>query len=197
MPSFAKGIALLLVSLSILHPVAGDVSPRAENQHDCGNDHQCLLHKPGPEHFGFLLPRAFSVLDVFGPVEVFQALSRQTHLKLSLLSRTLEPARTEPVSGAMNPFNSSFFPAVMPTHTYEDDPPIDVLVIPGGLAARSPDLGPEIEYIRKVFPRLQYLITICTGAGIAAQSGVLDGHRATTNKAAWDQITAMGPNVKW
>ncbi len=97
----------------------------------------------------------------------------------------------------MNKFNSSFFPTVVPTHTYADNPPIDVLLVPGGAASRSPDLGPEIEYIRKIFPRLKYLITICTGAGIAAQAGVLDGYRATTNKAAWNTMVAMGPKVKW
>ncbi|SPQ27683.1 b2707364-5b90-458d-a729-c6cb5d7aed9b [Thermothielavioides terrestris] len=153
--------------------------------------------KQGPVRYGFLLPRAFDVMDVFAPLDILQALSRQTHLELAMLGRTLEPVSTAPVSAAMNRFNSSFFPSVVPTHTYDDDPPLDVLIVPGGAAARSPDLGPELAYIRKVFPKLQYLITICTGAGIAAQSGVLDGHRATTNKAAWSTITPMGPNVKW
>jgi putative intracellular protease/amidase len=142
-----------------------------------------------------MLPRAFSVMDVFGPLELFQALSRQTYLDLVLLSRTLDPATTEPEH--MKHGNSSFFPTVNPTHTYANAPPIDVLVVPGGMGSRSPDLGPEIEYIQKVFPDLKYLITICTGSGIAAQAGVLDGHRATTNKAAWESMTAKGPNVKW
>lgn len=137
------------------------------------------------------------MLDVFGPLEIFQALARQTHLELSLLGRTLGPISTTPLSAAMNKFNSSFYPAVVATHTYADNPPIDVLVIPGGAASRNPDLGPEKEYIRTVFPKLEYLITICTGAGIAAQSGVLDGHRATTNKAAWNTMVPMGPKVKW
>jgi transcriptional regulator GlxA family with amidase domain len=97
----------------------------------------------------------------------------------------------------MNRFNSSFWPSFVPTDTYADNPPIQVLLIPGGAAARSPDLGPELEYIRKVTPSLQYLITICTGAGIAAQAGVLDGHRATTNKRAWNEMIPRGPNVKW
>lgn len=153
--------------------------------------------KDGPRHYGFLLPPSFSVLDVFGPLEIFQALSRQTYLELSLLGRTLDPVSTKPFNPATNKFNSSFFPTVPPTHSYADNPPIDVLVIPGGAAARNPDLKPEIEYIKKVFPQLKYLVTICTGAGIAAQSGVLDGHRATTNKAAWNTIMPMGPNVKW
>ena len=185
------GLTLLLYSLSLINTAAGGpLSQGADNR---------IATPPqlGPRRIGVLLPRAFSVLDVFGPLEILQALSRQTQLELSLLGRTLDPATTEPVSAAMNKFNSSFFPAVVATHTYADNPPIDVLIIPGGAAARSPDLGPEIEYIRKVFPRLEYLITICTGAGIAAQAGVLDGHRATTNKAAWDSMVAMGPKVKW
>lgn len=164
---------------------------------DNNNNNNVGPPQPPPRHFGVMLPRAFSVLDVFGPVEVFQALSRFTQLELSMVARTREPVTTALVNGSMNRFNSSFASSVVPTHAFDDDPPIDVLIVPGGAAARSPDLAPEVEYIRRVFPRLQYLITICTGAGIAAQSGVLDGHRATTNKAAWETMRAMGPEVKW
>lgn len=137
------------------------------------------------------------MVDVFGPLEVLQNLAFETHLELALLARTLEPVTTEPSYAGMNKHNSSFWPRVLPTHTFADSPALDVLVVPGGLAARSPDLDPELAYIRDVFPSLQYLITICTGAGIAAKAGVLDGYRATTNKAAWEETTAMGPNVKW
>ncbi|KAK4122595.1 class I glutamine amidotransferase-like protein [Parathielavia appendiculata] len=186
-------ITSLTVVMSLISPAAGaSVHSRTEDK-SCGSG----MYKSPPRHFGFLLPRAFSVLDVFGPLEVFQALARQTKLDLSMLSRTMDPAKTETIHAAMNRFNSSFFPQVVVTHTYADKPPIDVLVVPGGAAARSPDLGPELEYIRKAFPKLKYLITICTGAGIAAQSGVMDGYRATTNKQAWKQMTAMGPKVKW
>ncbi len=183
-------LTLLLCSLFIDPAAGGLLCQGADNS-------TAAPPKLNPRRIGVLLPRAFSVLDVFGPLEILQALSRQTQLELSLLGRTLDPATTQPVSAAMNRFNSSFFPTVVPTHTYADNPPIDVLIIPGGAAARSPDLGPEIEYIKKVFPSLEYLVTICTGAGIAAQAGVLDGHRATTNKAAWDTMVAMGPKVKW
>ncbi|KAL2160091.1 hypothetical protein VTH06DRAFT_1746 [Thermothelomyces fergusii] len=184
----SRSLAVLLFSLSLIaSSAAGVIPPRGEGQ----------LSEPSPSRFGFLLPRAFDMVDVFGPLEVLQMLAQETHLELALLARTLEPVTTEPVHPAMNPFNSSFWPRVVPTHTFADAPPLDVLFVPGGLASRSPDLGPEIAYIRDVFPSLRYLITICTGAGIAAQAGVLDGYRATTNKAAWNIITPMGPNVKW
>ncbi|AEO61577.1 hypothetical protein MYCTH_2070906 [Thermothelomyces thermophilus ATCC 42464] len=190
----SKSLAVLLFSLSLItSSAAGIIPPRIESQsRENGNP-----SKPSPRRFGFVLPRAFDAVDIFGPIEILQALSRQTHLELALLGRTLEPVTTEPANAAMNKFNSSFWPRIVPTHTFADSPALDVLFVPGGAAARSPDLGPEIAYVRDVFPSLRYLITICTGAGIAAQAGVLDGHRATTNKAAWDEITAMGPNVKW
>ncbi|KAL1839765.1 hypothetical protein VTJ49DRAFT_1188 [Mycothermus thermophilus] len=178
----------LLLSLSLLSTAAGGPLPTYLGPSQ---------PQQPPQRIGFLLPRAFSVLDVFGPLEVFQALSRQTHLELSLLSRDGAPASTAPVNPAMNRFNSSFFPAVVATHSVADPPELDVLIVPGGMGARSPDLEAEVEFIRSVFGKLEYLITICTGAGIAAQAGVLDGRRATTNKAAWGSITAMGPNVKW
>jgi len=194
------------------------------------NDDNHPTPKP-PVHFAVLLPRGFSALDVFGPLEVFQALSRtgpnSPQLRLSFLARSLnEPVTTEPpfqvIPNNLSPKNNdnsdpylhpkstdnstSTFPLpprgfharLLPTHTYSVPPQsIDVLLVPGGAAARSPDLGTEIEFIRAVFPKLQYLITICTGAGIAAQAGVLDGRRATTNKAAWGVITAMGREVRW
>ncbi|KAK4101404.1 class I glutamine amidotransferase-like protein [Parathielavia hyrcaniae] len=191
LPSPKLLVTSLALVASLISPATGSsVHHRSEGK-SCGPD------KSPPRHFGFLLPRAYSVMDVFGPLEVFQFLARQTKLDLYMLYRTMDPAKTEPLHAAMNRFNSSFWPAVATTHTYADNPPIDVLVIPGGAASRSPDLGPEIEYIKKVFPKLKYLITICTGAGIGAQSGVMDGYRATTNKQAWNQMTAMGPKVKW
>jgi transcriptional regulator GlxA family with amidase domain len=58
-------------------------------------------------------------------------------------------------------------------------------------------LNATIDFVRTTYPNLQYLITICTGAGIAARAGVLDGRKATTNKAAWNATVALGPNVNW
>ncbi|KAF7373021.1 Class I glutamine amidotransferase-like protein [Mycena sanguinolenta] len=54
-----------------------------------------------------------------------------------------------------------------------------------------------ITFIRNIFPSLKYLITVCTGAGLAARAGVLDGRNATTNKAEWAKTIALGPKTNW
>ena len=69
-----------------------------------------------------------------------------------------------------------------------------MLLIPGGFGAGpylppdykvwDPAVQPYVDYVAGVFPKLQYLFTICTGSGIAARAGVLDGHKATTNKTS-------------
>lgn len=61
----------------------------------------------------------------------------------------------------------------------------------------SPEILAAVEFIRAVYPSLSPLITVCTGSGLAARAGVLDGKRATTNKMAWSEITALGPRVAW
>lgn len=85
-----------------------------------------------------------------------------------------------------------------PTHSYSNPPKdIEVLLVPGGPAANFGNVDIVINYVQDTFPNLKYLLTTCTGAGIAARAGVLDGKRATTNKKAWSIITPMGPQVQW
>ncbi|KAI0722556.1 ThiJ/PfpI family protein [Earliella scabrosa] len=96
-------------------------------------------------------------------------------------------------------FGSNFGITVQPTHTFADPPPdLEVLIVPGGLGAHeAADAEPMIEFVKRVYPKLKYLITVCNGASIPARAGVLDGKRATTNKALWKAITSMSPNVQW
>jgi transcriptional regulator GlxA family with amidase domain len=139
----------------------------------------------------------FQALDVFGPLDALNILSWQHKMNLSLIADTLEPVSTKAVSATMNRFNSSFGESVLPTHTFATAPPLDVLIVPGGVGTRSPNITSAIAFVKAQHPRLKYLITVCTGAGIAARAGVLDGKRATTNKRSWAQTVALGPKVHW
>ncbi|KAK4097134.1 DJ-1/PfpI family protein [Parathielavia hyrcaniae] len=151
-----------------------------------------------PVKFGMVLFRAFEPLDVFGPIQALFMLSRIRRLELSLIAETLDVVTTQPVVAAMNPMNSNVFPMLPPSHTLETAPTdLDVLIIPGGLGTRSPLINATIEYITQTYPKVQYLITVCTGSALAARAGVLDGRQATTNKASWSSTVLYGPKTKW
>lgn len=151
-----------------------------------------------PRRYGVLLFPAFQALDVFGPLDALNLLSFTTQLNLSIIARTLDPVTTKPQSPAMLAIGSNFGQSVLPTHTFDNAPEdIEVLIVPGGVGTRSPDLSPEINFIKQRYPKLKHLLSVCTGAGLLARAGVLDGKRATTNKKAWAETTALGPNVNW
>ncbi|KAK2004518.1 DJ-1/PfpI family protein [Colletotrichum falcatum] len=151
-----------------------------------------------PRNFGIIVYRAYELLDVFGPLSVLGTLAKMHQMNLYMISETMGPVTVEPVAAAMNSRNSSFFPVVLSTHTYATAPKdLDVLIVPGGLWTRSPNLNSTIAYIRATYPGLRYLVSICTGAGVVARAGVLDGRRATTNKASWASTVEWGPRTEW
>jgi putative intracellular protease/amidase len=59
------------------------------------------------------------------------------------------------------------------------------------------ELEDAVDYIREVYPSLQYIVSVCTGSTLLARAGILDGKRATTNKKNWTWAVATGPKVKW
>ncbi|KID91119.1 ThiJ/PfpI family protein [Metarhizium guizhouense ARSEF 977] len=111
----------------------------------------------------------------------------------------MAPVWMRPPLPGLNKAGSNFTASFNPTHTFDNPPDdIEILLVPGGLGMRRGNSSePVVDFVRKTYPKVKYLLTTCTGAGVAARAGVLDGKRATTNKAAWNEIVKMGPNVKW
>lgn len=153
--------------------------------------------KKTPVHYGCVIFPGFQALDVFGPLDALNVLSWTHNITLSLISKTLDPVSTVVRNPKYNRVNSTFGESVVPTATFATAPPLDVLLVPGGIGTRAPDLEEEIAFIRDTYPKLHSLITVCTGAGLAARAGILDGRKATTNKFAWAETTKLGPRVHW
>ena len=139
----------------------------------------------------------FELLDTFGPLEALFGLSGVHKIDLCVVAATLDPVYSGTSNPLMNRAGSRFGVTVVPTHTHDSVPDLDVLLIPGGIGVVEETGKPTIEFVKKTYPKLKYLITVCNGASIAAMAGVLDGKRATTNKAVWKSATSVGPNVKW
>jgi len=156
-----------------------------------------LSARQPPTNFGVLIFPAFQALDVFGPLDVFNTLSMTRSLNLAVISAKLDPVTTW---HSMPNLTGNFGESIVPTHTLDNPPSnLEVLLVPGGVGTFFSDeeLNPYINFIKKTYPKLRYLITVCTGSALAARSGVLDGRRATGNKQSWDWVVAQGPKVRW
>lgn len=73
-----------------------------------------------------------------------------------------------------------------------------VLLIPGGMGTRT--LVHEaafIDQLHAVALNAAFVLTVCTGSALLAQTGLLDGRSATSNKLAFDWVQSVGPGVNW
>lgn len=131
----------------------------------------------------------FQALDVFGPLDALNWMSKKRPLSLSLLHTSLEPVNTLTASAA-SATPGRIGQSLVPTHTYADAPDdIEILLVPGGMGTRDPDNVAAVrDFIRERFPKLRYLLTVCTGSAVAAQAGVLDGREATSNKLSFGWV---------
>ncbi|KAF9014763.1 class I glutamine amidotransferase-like protein [Hymenopellis radicata] len=149
-----------------------------------------------PLNYGVVVFPGFQALDVFGPLDALNNFSFSNNIQLSIVAPSLDPVSTETHLNV----NATCAQSIVPTHTF-DNPPgnLDVLIVPGGFGCHNndPSTLAIVDYVKAAYPSLKYLITVCTGATIAARTGVLDGRRATSNKMHWEWTTSQGPKVKW
>jgi transcriptional regulator GlxA family with amidase domain len=70
-------------------------------------------------------------------------------------------------------------------------------VIPGGYGTR-PLLKHKllIEWIKDQATRVEWLLSVCTGALLLAQAGVLKNCRATTHHTAFEQLNELSPTTE-
>jgi transcriptional regulator GlxA family with amidase domain len=85
---------------------------------------------------------------------------------------------------------------VVPETTWDELGDVDVLVYPGGRGTRA-QLGDEKARarLRKLKERGTLMTSVCTGALVYADAGLLDGQPATTYWSAFDELLALGREI--
>ena len=127
---------------------------------------------------GLLIFPDITQLDMTGPYEVF---TKFPQARVHLLWKTREPVTA---GGGMQ---------ILPTTTYADCPPLDIICVPGG-AGMNALLNDEetLEFIRAQAKTAKYVTSVCTGSLVLGAAGLLQGKRATTHWMSHDMLEKFG-----
>ncbi len=84
-----------------------------------------------------------------------------------------------------------------PHMTIENHPQLDILVIPGGQGTRRERHNQRLlDWIAQQDQHTNFMTSVCTGAFLLAERGLLDHHRATTHWGSIEWMRKMYPNVE-
>ena len=77
-----------------------------------------------------------------------------------------------------------------------DDP--DIVLVPGGTGTRKLVTDPEFtRWLAAHCDQAALVTSVCTGSGVLAAAGLLDGYRATSNKFSFAWASSNGSDVTW
>ncbi len=102
-------------------------------------------------------------------------------------------APTYVVAKSMDPVKSDRGLSLLPTHTFETCPDLDLICVPGGGGVVGAlDDTETIEFIRRQGRRATYPTSVCMGAFLLGAAGLLRGRRAGTHWAYVDLLPLVG-----
>lgn len=128
----------------------------------------------------FYLQDGVEVLDFAGPMEVFT----YAGFKVFTVSKTKDPIIAQGVL------------KVVPDYSIADAPPSDILAFFGGNAGNAYKDTAVISWVQSRRSSTTYFFSVCTGAFIMAQAGILNGLTATTFHSSIESLQKSFPGTK-
>lgn len=136
-----------------------------------------MMSEPGLRS-GMLVFPNLTQLDLTGPYEV---LARLPGSETLLLWKDLQPVRSE------------LGLTLLPTTSFAECPPLDLVLVPGG-----PGMNPLLEdhevldFLRRAAATARYVVGVCTGSLVLGAAGLLQGRRATCHWMWREALQAFG-----
>ena len=137
---------------------------------------------------GIFLFNEVEVLDFAGPFEVFSVTEVNGEKPFTVYTVSENGEMIKARNGLK----------VQSDYSIENLPPVDILIIPGGLGARKYEIKNEIviKWIRQQMKEVKLMTSVCTGALLLAKAGLLEGLKATTHWASIEKFKNEFQNVE-
>jgi transcriptional regulator GlxA family with amidase domain len=126
-------------------------------------------------------------LDLAGPYEVLTAWANESDRSISvrLVARSTEVVRC--AHGLR----------IVPDVSWDEVEGLDIVILPGGNSQQPVrDDDTFLERMRRPAEAGTLMTSVCTGALVYAQAGLLDGRPATTHWSALDRLAELGQNIR-
>lgn len=129
---------------------------------------------------GILIFNEVEVLDFAGPFEVFSIAAKDNEK----LFKVITISENGEIIHAMNGLK------IQPDTSFNHKLDLDILIIPGGYGAEEIEIKNKkvINWIKVQKEKVKILASVCTGAFLLAESGILDNKKATTH---WMDISRL------
>jgi YHS domain-containing protein/putative intracellular protease/amidase len=132
----------------------------------------------------FVISAGAVIIDFCGPWEVFE--------RVYIPARNDDAFHLYTVAATTRPIRASGGMKIIPDYTFENAPVPKVIVIP----AQDGSNPGMLNWIRKSAPTADITMSVCTGAFVLAETGLLSGKAATTHHGAYKTLAVQYPDIR-
>jgi len=139
------------------------------------------------KNIGILIFDDVEILDFAGPYEVFSVTGKREGKGYFNVFTVSEKEVVKTANGLK----------VIPDYNLTNHPNIEILVVPGGLGART-EIKNEVvlKWVKDVSKVSEYILSVCTGSLILAKAGLLEKLEATTHYTCYDLLQELDATLK-
>lgn len=137
------------------------------------------------KNVGIFLFNDVELLDYAGPYEVFSVTAQLNDQKMfKVFTVSEDGAAVRSVNGL----------TALPDFGFDNHPPVDILVVPGGIGTRAAYKNEAVlDWVKSVASSAQIVMSVCSGARVLGAVALLDGQATVTHHSVIDHLRETAP----